>query len=365
MSKNNNTPPIIKIAAWLLSLIVFGVGFWHAHLGMKEMKPFQSEYGSLLIAAIILLLTLITYWFAVNGKKTALIFYSICALSFFVLNLNYFYPAYMAKTLIQNEASTLNDILQKYVNGTSSIQDSENSAAVSDYLNLISLKDQIITEINNKGYGPKARKRTNDFNEISSKYSVTAIEEPSFGKVTNNVDDAKRQREQIEPLFEQALSTLMLKGILNVNDPGLFREGTKELGEIQKKYTVILNSISSDNSTIYKLDSITGYKNINNIVKFVGEFNTAIDKVNKGNNKQENILPRLDEDAHPRADKLGKIKHTITSITERINEIDTWAIIFLCLLIDFIVPLSIYLLIKKKENENEDVKKKKLKPSSF
>lgn len=360
------TPIIIIIAAWILSAIVFVVGFWHAHLGMKEMKPFQSEYGSLLIAAIILLLTFITYWFAVNGKKTALIFYSICALSFFVLNLNYFYPAYMAKTLVQNEASTLNEILQKYVNGTSSIQDSENSEAVSDYLNLISLKEQIIKEINNKGFGPNARALTSKFNDISSKYSsVTEIKQPSYGKVTSDSDNAKLQREQIEPLFEEALSNLLLKGILNVNDPGLFAEGTKELAVLEEKYTEILNNISSDNTTNYKLDSIEGYKNVNNIVKFVGEFNTAIDKVNEGNNKQENILTRLDEDAHPRANKLGSIKHTITSISERIREIDTWAIIFLCLLIDFIVPLSIYLLIKKKDNEGNDKPKQKLKPSIF
>ena len=363
--KKNEVPVIINIAAWILSAIVFFVGFWHAHLGMKEMKPFQSEYGSLLIAAIILLLTFITYWFAVNGKKTAIIFYSICALSFFVLNLNYFYPAYLAKTLIQNEASTLNEILQKYVNGTSSIQDSENSEAVSDYLNLISLKEQIINEINNKGFGPNARALTSEFNDISSKYSVAEIKQPSYGRVTSDSDNAKLQREKIEPLFEKALSNLLLKGILNVNDPGLFAEGTKELAVLQEKCTEILNNISSDNTTNYKLDSIERYENVNNIVKFVGEFNTAIDKVNKGNNKQENILTRLDEDAHPRANKLGKIKHTITSIAERIKEIDTWAIIFLCLLIDFIVPLSIYLLIKKKENQGDDKPKQKLKPSTF
>jgi len=153
MSKNN-IPPIIKVAAWVLSLIVFAVGFWHAHLGMKEMKPFQSEYGSLLIAAIILLLTLITYWFAVNGKKTALIFYSICALSFFVLNLNYFYPAYMGRTLIKNEARVLKDSIDSY----SKLYSFKNEA-YSTRDKLDETKKEILTQIKyDGGFGTIARK---------------------------------------------------------------------------------------------------------------------------------------------------------------------------------------------------------------
>jgi hypothetical protein len=46
------------------------------------------------------------------------------------------------------------------------------------------------------------------------------------------------------------------------------------------------------------------------------------------------------------------IKYTILSIKERIREIDTWAIIILCLFIDLLVPLAIYLLLRKKDEDD-------------
>lgn len=353
MSKK--VPPIVQIGAWTLSLIVFIVGFWHTYLGLKEMKPFGSEWGGLAIAGIVLLLLLITYWFAVNGNKAALVFYLFCGFIFFICNLNYFYPAYMARTLVQNEAGALSDTLQKYTNGSSSMQSSENSQAVKEYLNLTSLKGQIVTEIENKGYGPNAKQLTDKFNSILSKYSVTPINvSAAVGSVTTNAADAQRQKEQIEPLFAQAMNSLMLQGVLKVFDPSLFQIGLDSLKNLQKKYTGILNAIKADNKTEYKLDSIKINPNVQSIVNFVGDLNTTIDKINKGNNKEKAVLTRLDEDTHPRADKLGMIKYTMLSIKERISEIDTWAIIFLCLFIDLIVPLAIYLLLRKKENDEFD-----------
>jgi hypothetical protein len=47
------------------------------------------------------------------------------------------------------------------------------------------------------------------------------------------------------------------------------------------------------------------------------------------------------------------IKYTVLSIKERIDEIDTWAVIFFCLFIDLIVPLGIYLLLRKDGDEQE------------
>ena len=59
MTTTKKIPPIVKFGAWMLSIIVFIVGFWHSHLGLVETRPFESEYGSLLVAGIFLLLILI------------------------------------------------------------------------------------------------------------------------------------------------------------------------------------------------------------------------------------------------------------------------------------------------------------------
>jgi hypothetical protein len=367
MSTLKKIPPIVQIGAWVLALFVFAVGFWHTHLGLKEMKPFGSEWGGLVIASIVLLLLLITYWFAVNGRKMALIFYILCGVIFFICNLNYFYPAYMARTFIQNEASALNDTLQKYTNGSSSLQNANTDAAVSDYLKLSSIKNQIVTEIANKGFGPNARKLTQDFNGISNKYSAAPVPpNMTVGKVTYDEAEAMNQKEQIEPLFDEVLSSLMLQGILKVASPELFSEGISELSLIRDEYTPKLESIMADNITDYPLDSIRKNSNVSDIVSLVGKMNTTIDKINKGNNKERPILNRLNEDVHPRADKLGMIKYTLLSIKERIKEIDTWAIIILCLFIDLVVPLAIYLLLRKNEDEpkNKSLQSKTI-PTSF
>jgi hypothetical protein len=370
MTTKKKTPPLIQVGAWVLALIVFAVGFWHTHLGLKEMKPFGYEWGGLVVAGIVLLLLLITYWFAVNGKKIALTFYILCGVIFFVCNLNYFYPSYMARTLIQNEASSLNDTLQKYTNGTiSGLQGGREEEAVADYLRLSSIKDQISTEISNQGYGPNARKLTDDFNSISEKYLAAPISiSTAVGSVSSDTTDMKRQREQIEPLFDQVLANLMLQGILKVAAPDLFAKGSMELNSLSKEYTPKLERIMADNYTEYNLDSLKGSQNVIDIVSLVAKLNTSIDKINKGNDKENPILERLDEDTHPRADKLGKIKYSLLSIKERIKEIDTWAIIILCLFIDLIVPLAIYMLLRKTDSEtngNNSSNNGTNRPSSF
>ena len=140
MTSTNKIPPIVQIGAWVLALFVFAVGFWHTYLGLKEMKPFGYEWGGLVIAGIVLLLLLITYWFAVNGKKMALIFYILCGAVFFVCNLNYFYPSYLARQLVKEEATALNDTLQGYANRAKSLQNDagfgNKTKELADYENL-------------------------------------------------------------------------------------------------------------------------------------------------------------------------------------------------------------------------------------
>jgi hypothetical protein len=55
-----------------------------------------------------------------------------------------------------------------------------------------------------------------------------------------------------------------------------------------------------------------------------------------------------------RSRDLGRIANTFKSIKDRITKVDTWAIIILCLFVDLIVPLAIYLLLRKKGDEEEE-----------
>jgi len=351
MTTTKKTPPIVQIGAWLLSLIVFIVGFWHTHLGLKEMRPFGSEYGSIAIAGIILLLLLISYWFAVNGKKMALIFYIICGLFFFVFNLNYFYPAYMARQLVKEEAIALNDTLQKFTSKSQNLL-STKSAIKGDEADLGLLKDQLVSEIKNEaGFGPRATRILNDINTITGSKIDPSL---SVGKTQEERD---KKADDISKLVDNAITAFYVKNgnFSGGENTSLVVEGYQNLISIQQKYTDTLKRIIEDDHEI-QLDSLiylrqkgSNHPQIQTLQNLVTDLDNATKKINEGSKK--NIYPILKE-AETR--NLGRIKHTLNSVKKRFTETDTLGIILVCLFIDLLVPLAIYFLLKKDENEGED-----------
>jgi hypothetical protein len=354
---SNNTkkiPPIVQAGAWLLSLIVFVVGFWHTHLGLKEMKPFGSEKGGLAIAAIVLLLILITYWFAVNGKKIALVFYILCGLVFFVCNLNYFYPSYMARTLIKEEASALKDTIDSYSTKMSS--SSNELKKSNNYAKLITAKNEIIFQLkSNHGFGEKATNALNVFNDISGNYNPPP----------NDVDlDEKTIQD-----WEKKLNDLVTSWVeTNSKKEGIksfekYMSGKNTLDSLQKNMVPELKKIATDDNPI-ALDSVMTHPHVKIIKDVVESINSSAININESAGKE--IIKPLSKDIYPNADKLGRIQNTLSTIGKRLNQISTWAIIILCLFIDLIVPLAIYTLLRKKEDEPEEKNKAgRLSPSSF
>jgi hypothetical protein len=349
MEKTKEIPPIVKIGAWLLSLIVFSVGFWHTHLGLKEMRPFGSEYGSIAIASIILLLLLITYYFAVSGNKTALIFYVICGIFFFVFNMNYFYPAYLGRQLVKEEATALNDTLQTYANrGNGLLNDmgfKNKDGSLSDYLDMIRLKDIIITEIKElKGVGPNANKALNDFYRVASKHGI----QTRINYQSDAIADAK-----MATFYETGLEAVIKDFLINSTSKGSnlanasnFVVGVGLLDSLQKTYTPILkNKIIPDNSDI-KIEDVKNNTQILTLQNLVTGLDEASSKINEAAKK---TYFQLMKEAKTR--NLGRIAHTVKSVFERLNKIDTWAIILVCLFIDLLVPLAIYTLLRKKADD--------------
>lgn len=348
--KTKKVPPIVQIGAWLLSFIVFAVGFWHTHLGMKEMRPFGSEYGSIAIAGIILLLLLITYWYAINGNKLALIFYVICGLFFFVFNLNYFYPAYMARELVKEEAIALNDTLQKFT-GMSTKGVSEGSVPTLE--KLYNLKVRVLFEIRKDGgLGPDAKSYLAEINLLTG--------DPI--KLNGALGSTQSKREEIaksySELIDKSINYYILNNIKKVSgeaNSGLIYKGMSELSSAQKKYTEPLKKIIEDDREI-PLEALINLRQkgknhpqIQALQNLVTDIDNATKKINEGSKK--NIYPVLKE-AETR--NLGRVKHTFNSVGKRIKQTDTIGIIVICLFIDLLVPLAIYMLLKKDENQEED-----------
>jgi len=340
-SSEKKIPPIIKSGVLLLCLIVFAVGFWHTHLGLKEMRPFESDYGSILIASIILLMLLISYFFAVSGKKVALVFYLICACFFIVFNLNFFYPSYLGRQLVKEEAIRLNNTLHAFSNKETAI---DRSDVRNDWNNLRQLKEQILDEINyQSGFGPVAKRILHDFNTISGRVGVPPID-PSF-KVGNTNEDRKRIADFLDKQMNNAMKDYILKGVSENNKENAEKLylGTEKLDSINRVYTPILKEIIADDSRI-SLHDVKNHPQIVTLQHLVTDLDDAATKINEGSNTI--VFPKLEE---AKTRNLGRIAHTLSSIRERIGHIDTWAMILLCVFIDLLVPLAIYILIRQNE----------------
>ena len=351
MTSTKKIPPIVQIGAWVLALFVFAVGFWHTHLGLKEMKPFGSEWGGLVIAGIVLMLLLITYWFAINGRKMALVFYILCGVIFFVCNLNYFYPAYMARNLIKEEASALKDTIDNYHGRLTKFSNEK----LSIYQLLTASAKQVIFQIeSNHGFGSKAQEALLDFNRLSG------------GRIPppNDINLNDKQIADWKVQMDEAVSGWLLanagEGVLKALE---YVKGLEIFDSLQNYTLPILKNIAISEINV-PLDSIKSNKSVIIIKDAVEKINSGVININEG--KGSKILDILSKDIYPNASRIGEIQNTFITIGERINQISTWAIIILCLFIDLVVPLALYLLLRKKgDEENDKSLKGKLKPTTF
>lgn len=349
--KTNHIPLIARIGAWLLSLIAFIVGFWHAHLGLKEMRPFDSPYGSLLIASIVLLLILISYSIAISGRKIAIVFYVIGAFVFFIFNLNYFYPSYLGRKLINEETNLINEKLTSQKNKLNSISQIKESEYINILNNLIEIKENILTEIAFRGgFGSYANKELEKFKELTgSKLSGERM-------ITKDPIKLQYLYDEWDKKLEDAILNYIATTISGDDKNKLeIVYADRDLSEFYERYNPILDSIANEDKRIaidsLEFDTYIPSQQIKTLKIVVDKINQTDIRVNTALNKED--LPPIFSKDYPKSKHIGKFEHTIDSIRERINKIDTWGIIFICLFIDLLVPLFIYLMIRRND-ETED-----------
>jgi hypothetical protein len=127
-----------------------------------------------------------------------------------------------------------------------------------------------------------------------------------------------------------------------------------DLENFYKIYCPILDSIANDDKRVYldslKFDNYIPNKQIKTLKLVVDKINQIDIRVNTALNKPQ---PPIYSKEYPKSKHIGKFEHTLSSVKERINKIDTWGIILLCLFIDLLVPLFIYLMIRKTDDEED------------
>jgi hypothetical protein len=355
MSKAAKTPEFIKFLYIAISIICFGFGTLHTYLGFRVLNIGGSLYGSIFLAVLILMALITCYYFAIKGKKLALYFYLVFALAFFVANLNYFYPQYSKNSLVKEEAGEIKNMLTTY----KEIIDKEVNPSKSGYLkNLQELNDHktsLLREIKDRGgFGSFANGELDQFNKIAG------------SKISPDRNLGTTQAERVEKAahFEKELDNAIKtyqRNTLKEQDQAaiaLFEakdEMTLKFDQYNEQLLkIIREKIDINLSDIEAVPYIPEIKALTDIVDFLDAISI---KVNTAKNQV--ILTPFEKDKKgvlllPTVKYLGRAEHTVNSISKRLDKGDTWVSIILCFFIDIIIPLFMYFVIKKNDDEQEN-----------
>jgi hypothetical protein len=354
-------PVRIQILGWAISLFAFGLGFYHTADGLKSMRPLGTEWGAYVVAGLISMFLLLAYSRAVAGVKIALVFYLVCASFNFIFNLNSFYPRMLGKTLLQEESKSINDSITIH---SQMLHNAAQDGGLSiKNLNEIQKKsDEVFYEIEkSKGFGPEAKKDLNEFNQMIVSLGGTAINAGS-----HQLGKSEAERANIAAVFRnlmnQSIKSLML-GNKKAEVANSLIKNDSIMQELAIRKTQIIKAINANDKRVDE-DTAVFHKQVNQLKDLVQTHDDICNEINtlkfksKENGKEKTLyLTPINPDTKaelqfPKSIYLGRFNHTLDSVSARINKKDTWGIIILVLFIDFIVPLGIFLLIRKRENDN-------------
>jgi hypothetical protein len=368
-NKATHIPKYLIIIGWLVSLFAFSLGFYHTADGVSYLQPLGLKYGGFILSGLISLMLVLSYARAVSGVKIALVFYVVCALFNFIFNLNSFYPNMNSRKLLQEEAKQISDTIQDNLN---QYQNLINLGSSLDIANLEAKRQACLNEIKtNKGFGDAAKKELKEFNDISQKYGLAPINVGAFdvstpsaaanfgGLMDSKINDLKNGTSTITNA-DAALNKMSQLSKMFVRPKG---------ENIMSSADSIFKEIS-DNPKTKKEDPLAykrSLEKLEELVKKNDEMAEAVNKLeikikNKETGKEQVLKLKVlnpDDKAEllfPKSKEMGKFNHTMDSIGKRIGKLDTWGILILVLFIDFIVPLGIYMLIRKKDGEDKPKK---------
>lgn len=357
-------PGYIKILAWLISLSAFVIGFWHTHLGLKEFKPLSWEYGSLVVSGLVLMVLVVAYNRAIAAVKYAIFIYLLCATFMFIFNLNSFYPNFKGKQLIKEDATLLKDTINKSATKLQDLAVGKNgSNTIKNVNRLKTLQGLIISELTDPNkvniVGTIVRGYTDEFKNITGNRDIDLL-----GSISKKTFDPSSKMVSVKNL-DSLFNIEIIKYIAN-QSPGdktavTIAESAFAMDALSKKYSDSLIKITQDTSSIISPEAARKGLDVMMMVRIAGEFDQIARKVNTAKNQM--ILPIFNDNQKnqvsiPYTQQLGLFSHTINAIYKHINKIDTWGIIILCLFIDFVVPLAMFLMLRN----NDETNVKKIKP---
>lgn len=355
-----STPKYIKALVWLISLSAFSLGFWHAHLGLREFNALSWKYGSLVLAGLILMVLIVTYDRAIAGVKYQIFFYLLCATFMFIFNLNSFYPNYVTPKLIKEDATNIKEIISKnkiILENNLPEKVKANQGSIKMKIDsLEQLKKTAIDELVGDG---TIQGRGAEFNTALYSFNRIAGSNINLGttKVILNPIEAVNIANKLSKRLDSAISNFYYNQAPGERDIYSLLKNKKALDSLNEKSLPELSLIEEKTILTVNVDSIKFQPDILKMKSIAAKYDEISKPVNE--HFKKTLLVEMnhtkDQVNIPKSYEAGSIGHTISSIFERSNKIDTWGIIVLCFFIDFIVPFAMFLVLRKNDGQLKTV----------
>ena len=330
---------------WLSAIGCFIFGYYNTVMGLSTFDAFGSSAGSWFLAIIPLVMVFGGYYASVQGRKKMLALYLVGELLFFVFNLTYLYPQYLGRTLVNEEAKALKDSISVYSGRFDRIVLKSDKKLQRLYEIQINLLDEIIKR---KGFGPYANRELVKFNELAGTvYSPTR-------RLGNTPEERQEIYDEWKEKTDEGIRNYIINMIGDAKAAEKIFSCKTDMDLIVPKYTPLLEAIINDNSDV----SIDHYDVANNPqIRLLKALTVKIDKIANDVNsvlKPAHFYPIIsgkETIAFPKTQKLGTFEHTMISVKERLNKLDTWGVIIICLFFDLLGPFLFYFYLRKDDEE--------------
>lgn len=313
--------------------ICFLIGFWHTGLGLENYKVLSSEYGGFVFAAGVVILMILAYSKAVRGSNVGLAIYLGCALITFICNLNSFYPNYRSNALIREE---LREHRAKLADLKESTQGHFKDAKLEGLkADIEAMKKQLSGQINDFGFGPKAK-------ELLTKIEVRLGLPP--GKITRkNIGKSEGQWKALAEDYAVYVED-ELKAVLVANR---YLDKQEVMGNASEYLDIYSQKIDETLASKQSLSRVPPY--VEELVKGYRETCKKAVAIALSADKAK-PFESCDQTYSSPNTEIGTFSHTFKSAWKTLGDGGTLTVLFICLFLDFVFPLAIYLLVRKPTN---------------
>ncbi|MDR1544555.1 MAG: hypothetical protein LBS50_09170 [Prevotellaceae bacterium] len=349
MEEEGKKSKLLVVIFWLSALGCFAFGYYNTVLGLRTFKAFSSnDLGSWFLALIPLVMVFGGYLASVQGRRKMLYIYLAGEILFFVFNLTYLYPQYLGRTLVHEETKALKDSVSVYQGKLDKIASKGDSYSLAKLQRLREFQSNLLTEIKDRnGFGQYATEQLKNFNELAG---TSYTPERYVGKTS---EERQKYYNDWKEKTDVGIRNFIVQ--LNGNDKSAEKLVTAkyEVDDIVSTYSQPLEIILEDNSDV----SIEHEAVANNPqIALLKELTTKLDKVANDVNSVKQpapfnlIVTGKETIAFPKTQKLGTFEHTIISVKERLNKLDTWGVIIICFFFDLLGPFLFYFYLRNEDD---------------